>query len=140
VPTLDGVPPRILMLTARDTLDDRVGGLDAGADDYLVKPFAFAELEARVRALLRREQDLSPVLELGDIRLDPARFTAPAANAIWASPPRSSPCWSTSSLIPTSFTARSICWSTCGTRWPIPFTNTVRVTISNLRKKLGDHP
>ena len=66
-------PARVLMLTARDAVADRVVGLDAGADDYLPKPFAFPELAARVRALLRRtETTVSPILELGDIRLDPA--------------------------------------------------------------------
>ncbi len=63
----------VLMLTARDAVDDRVRGLDVGADDYLVKPFAFAELEARLRALARRGTTRRPtVLELGDVRLDPA--------------------------------------------------------------------
>jgi DNA-binding response OmpR family regulator len=61
----------VLMLTARDTVDDRVRGLDAGADDYLVKPFAFAELVARIRALSRREPALTnPVLRVGDLELD----------------------------------------------------------------------
>jgi two-component system, OmpR family, response regulator len=63
----------VLMLTARDAVDDRVSGLDAGADDYLVKPFAFAELLARLRALVRRGEPERPaVLEAGDLRLDPA--------------------------------------------------------------------
>ncbi len=65
---------RVLMLTASATIEDRVAGLGLGADDYLPKPFAFAELVARIRALLRRAQPaLPPVLELGDLRLDPAR-------------------------------------------------------------------
>lgn len=63
----------ILMLTARDTVDDRVRGLDSGADDYLVKPFAIEELRARLRALLRREAgDKSALLTVGDLTLDPA--------------------------------------------------------------------
>lgn len=62
----------ILMLTARDAVVDRVTGLDAGADDYVTKPFAFAELLARIRALLRRAEGVrSPVLEVADLRLDP---------------------------------------------------------------------
>jgi two-component system OmpR family response regulator len=63
----------VLMLTARDSVEDRVAGLDTGADDYLVKPFAFAELLARLRALVRRGDNERPaVLEVGDLRLDPA--------------------------------------------------------------------
>jgi two-component system OmpR family response regulator len=63
----------VLVLTARDAVDDRVKGLDAGADDYLTKPFAFPELLARIRALVRREQvPRPPVLSIGDLTLDPA--------------------------------------------------------------------
>jgi two-component system OmpR family response regulator len=69
----NGVWAPVLMLTARDSLEDRVRGLDTGADDYLVKPFAFAELLARLRALARRGENERPnVLEVGDLRLDPA--------------------------------------------------------------------
>ncbi len=67
-----GVWSPVLMLTARDSVEDRVAGLDTGADDYLVKPFAFAELLARLRALSRRgEAERRVVLEVGDLRLDP---------------------------------------------------------------------
>ena len=63
----------VLLLTARDAIDDRVVGLDAGADDYLVKPFSFSELLARLRALRRRAPTERPVvLQVGDLRLDPA--------------------------------------------------------------------
>ena len=68
-----GVWAPVLMLTARDAVDDRVAGLDAGADDYLTKPFSLAELRARLRALLRRGAAERPtILEVGDLRLDPA--------------------------------------------------------------------
>jgi len=67
----------ILMLTARDSVADRVSGLSTGADDYLTKPFAFAELLARLKALLRRSRvTQSPVLRVGDLTLDPARRRA----------------------------------------------------------------
>jgi DNA-binding response OmpR family regulator len=67
----------ILMLTARDGLDDRVTGLDSGADDYLVKPFEIRELRARLRALLRREKgDRSGQLQIADLRIDPAAHYA----------------------------------------------------------------
>ena len=67
----------VLMLTARDGVDDRVSGLDAGADDYLVKPFSFAELAARLRALVRRPRAARPpILEVGDLRFDPAAHRA----------------------------------------------------------------
>jgi two-component system OmpR family response regulator len=69
----DGVWSPVLMLTARDAVRDRVEGLTTGADDYLVKPFSFAELVARLRALSRRGPvDRPAVLEAGDLRLDPA--------------------------------------------------------------------
>jgi two-component system OmpR family response regulator len=69
-----GVWSPVLMLTARDGVADRVAGLDSGADDYLVKPFALAELHARLRSLVRRGRPERPtVLQVGDLRLDPAR-------------------------------------------------------------------
>jgi two-component system OmpR family response regulator len=70
---VQGVWSPVLMLTARGTLEDRIAGLDGGADDYLTKPFSFAELLARLRALVRRGTAERPtVLEVGDLRLDPA--------------------------------------------------------------------
>ncbi|HSF31526.1 MAG TPA: response regulator transcription factor [Candidatus Tectomicrobia bacterium] len=72
----DHVTTPVLLLTVRATIEDKVLGLDAGADDYLTKPFAFQELVARVRALLRRRAEADPtVLQMGDLRLDPARRT-----------------------------------------------------------------
>jgi len=74
----EGAATRVLVLTARDALRDRVDGLDAGADDYLVKPFDFPELAARVRALMRRSvTGARPILAAGPIRLDPA------AHRVW---------------------------------------------------------
>jgi two-component system OmpR family response regulator len=69
----DGVWAPVLMLTARGALEDRVAGLDGGADDYLTKPFSFAELLARLRALVRRGNSERPaIIEVGELRLDPA--------------------------------------------------------------------
>lgn len=135
--TFGETAPRILMLTARDAVEHRVEGLDAGADDYLVKPFAFAELEARIRALFRRDESGPSVLEVGDLTLDPATFVASRGSE------------------PLSLTAKEFALLEYFMRHPgevmsqerllehvwdemaDPFTNTVRVTISNLRKKLG---
>jgi two-component system, OmpR family, response regulator len=70
---VDGIWSPVLMLTARGAVEDRVAGLDGGADDYLTKPFSFTELLARLRALVRRGESERPTtLEVGDLRLDPA--------------------------------------------------------------------
>lgn len=71
-----GMKTPVLLLTAKDAIEDRVFGLDAGADDYLVKPFAFAELSARIRALLRRNRtETEAVLTVGRLEVDPVRRT-----------------------------------------------------------------
>ncbi len=140
IPAFEGRAPRVLMLTARDAVEDRVSGLDSGADDYLVKPFAFAELEARVRAVLRRDEDTRPVLEVGDIRLDTVRFevsrqgrflrlTAKEFSLLEYLMTRSGQVLSQETLL-------EHVWDEAAD----PFTNTVRMTLSNLRKKLGDPP
>ncbi len=73
----------ILMLTARDAVEDRIKGLDSGADDYMVKPFAIDELRARLRALLRRESsDRGPVIRVGDLTLDPAQHRVERAGQL----------------------------------------------------------
>lgn len=77
----EGIHTPVLLLTAKDSVRDRVQGLDSGADDYLVKPFAFEELLARVRALLRRPQDQADtILRHGDLELDPANFSVKRGN------------------------------------------------------------
>src|SRR3712207_971687 len=85
----DGVWTPVLLLTARDAVEDRVAGLDGGADDYLTKPFSFAELSARLRALARRGAKERPaVLAVGDLRLDPASRCVWRADAEVALSPR----------------------------------------------------
>jgi DNA-binding response OmpR family regulator len=140
LPTLEGERPRILMLTARDGVEDRVTGLDSGADDYLVKPFALAELSARVRALLRREGQTEPVIEVGPLRLDPARFlvsrdgrpldlTAKEFSLLHYFMAHAGHVLSQEHLL-------EHVWDEMAD----PMTNVVRVTVSNLRKKLGEPP
>lgn len=71
-----GVVTPVLIITARDSIEDRVKGLDCGTDDYLLKPFAVEELEARIRVLARRRQDrTNPIISCGDASLDPATYT-----------------------------------------------------------------
>jgi DNA-binding response OmpR family regulator len=85
----EGQRTPLLLLTARDRVDERVEGLDLGADDYLVKPFAFPELAARVRALVRREMpERVPVLRSGAIELDPAAHQATVSGKPIRLPPR----------------------------------------------------
>ena len=75
--SFQGITPRVLMLTARDTIEDRIQGLDVGADDYLVKPFSFEELAARVRSLLRRDSGRTgSVIEIGPLLVDTSRNIA----------------------------------------------------------------
>jgi DNA-binding response OmpR family regulator len=84
-----GVGTPVLMLTARDSVDDRVRGLEAGADDYLVKPFAFRELVARIKAVTRRHQPPPPaVVEVGDLRLDADAWTVTIAGQPVAMTPK----------------------------------------------------
>jgi DNA-binding response OmpR family regulator len=132
---------RILMLTAAGELDDRVAGLNLGADDYLAKPFAFKELIARVRALGRRAATpLPPVLSRAGIELDPNRFSVTRDGR-------------PVELTRKEFAVLEVLMAAEGVvvsseqllekAWDEhidPFTNVVRVTMMTLRKKLGDPP
>jgi len=136
-----GYPSRVLMLTAAGTIADRVAGLDLGADDYLPKPFDFAELCARIRALGRRSQPaVPPLLEHGDLVLDPARRVVTRAGEPLP-------------LSPKEFAVLELLLSAAGTvvsaeemlrrvwdEFADPFTTAVKTTISRLRSKLGDPP
>jgi DNA-binding response OmpR family regulator len=136
-----GCRSRVLMLTAAATIEDRVGGLGIGADDYLPKPFAFAELVARIRALVRRAQPgLPPVLVCGDLAVDPSRRQASRGGRVL-------------DLGPKEFGVLELLLSAQGRVVPAeeilervwdemadPFTSAVKVTMSRLRRKLGDPP
>jgi DNA-binding response OmpR family regulator len=129
---------RVLMLTARDGVTDRVAGLDEGADDYLVKPYAFAELTARVRTLLRRDAGRTgAVLRVGDLALDTARMsatrgareldlTAKEFALLRYFMAHAGEVLSTEDLL-------EHVWD----EFTDPFTNTVRVTVGTLRRKLS---
>ncbi len=137
---LAGSGPRILMLTAAGEVEDRVDGLELGADDYLGKPFVFSELVARVRALSRRTPSAPPVLRLGDLTVDRARHRASrGAHPL--------------SLTRKEFGVLEMLLAADGALvtaeellehvWDAeldPFSNVVSVTMTRLRRKLGDPP
>ncbi len=132
---------RVLMLTAAGTIEDRVDGLSLGADDYLPKPFAFAELVARVRALARRATPpLPPTLSCGDITLDPARRVAfRAGRRLELSPKEFAllECLLASPglVLPAEELLERV-WDEAAD----PFTSAVKHTMHRLRAKLGDPP
>ena len=130
--------PRVLMLTARDALDDRVAGLDEGADDYLVKPFDFPELLARVRALLRRDLSGSPVMEVGTLRLDAARHEAECGDVALVLTAKEFALLRYFMLHPGEVLTPERLLDHVWDEHADPFTNTVRVTVSNLRRKLRE--
>ena len=136
-----GTPARILMLTAAGGLDQKVDGFALGADDYLAKPFAFAELLARVQALARRTTPAQPpVLSAGDVRVDVARRTVTRAEepvdltlkeyGVLVELVRSG------GAIVSAEDLLERVWDENAD----PFTNAVRVTMVGLRRKLGDPP
>jgi DNA-binding response OmpR family regulator len=136
----DGAPPpRILMLTARDGLDDRVGGLDDGADDYLVKPVALAELAARVRALLRRSaSDSDSVLRVGRLELDTARHEARLAGRPLPLTAREFALLRYLMARPGEVLSEGHLLTHVWDENANPYSKTVRVTIMKLRRKLED--
>ena len=140
VETPDGSRPRLLMLTARDDVDDRVAGLDAGADDYLTKPFAFSELEARVRSLLRRDSDAAPELRAGDVLVDPVGFVATRGGRRLSLTAKEFALLEFMVAHSGEVLSQEALLEHVWDQMADPFTNTVRVTISNLRKKLGEPP
>jgi DNA-binding response OmpR family regulator len=133
---------RVLMLTAAGGLEDRVAGLELGADDYLAKPFAFTELVARVRALGRRATPAAPPVLLGPggLALDPARRTATRGGVDLGLTRKEL------GVLEVLLRARGAVVSSeellerVWDEHADPFTTTVRVTVMTLRKKLGDPP
>lgn len=138
LPTLEGERPRIIMLTARDDVPDRVAGLDSGADDYLVKPFALAELSARVRALIRRDSQSDPVLDVGHLRLDPARFIVTRNGERLDLTAKEFALLHYFMANPGLVLSQEHLLEHVWDEMTDPMTNVVRVTVSNLRKKLGE--
>jgi two-component system response regulator MprA len=135
-----GVESPVLFLTARDQMVDRLAGFSAGGDDYLTKPFEFAELIARLRALLRRTPGLLPMAVAGDLRLDPAVHAVASGET-------------TVPLTPTEFRLLGVLVGRHGetvrrreliaTAWPdgaIVHDNTLDVYLGRLRKKLAELP
>jgi DNA-binding response OmpR family regulator len=131
----------VLLLTARDSIEDRVNGLDAGADDYLVKPFAFPELLARCRALLRRGgPERPPVLSVGDLVLDVASRTVSRRGAPIDLTAREYELLeylvrSQGAVVSREMLARDV-WKETGRATPID--NVIDVHIARLRRKLDD--
>jgi DNA-binding response OmpR family regulator len=135
-----GTGPRILMLTAAGDVDDRVDGLELGADDYLPKPFAFAELVARVRALSRRAPSSPPILHRGDLSVDLARHRARRGSRPLSLTRKE---FGILELLLTADGALVSAEELLEHVWDAnadPFSNIVSVTMTRLRRKLGEPP
>lgn len=138
-----GIRTPILMLTARDSLPDRVAGLDSGADDYLTKPFAFEELLARVRALLRRsELTRPPVLRVADLALDPVTHRVTRGTLEISLTPKEYSILETLMRHPGQVVSRTRIGEAVWEDDPEDLTNLVDVHVSHLRRKIdqGDLP
>ncbi|MEU8135577.1 response regulator transcription factor [Streptodolium elevatio] len=132
---------RVLMLTASDAVEDRVGGLMLGADDYLGKPFAFSELVARVHALIRRSAPARPpVLQAAGLALDPARRSAERDGRLLRLTPKEfgvlHQLLAANGDVVSAETLLDKIWD----EHADPFTNAVRITVGTLRRKLGEPP
>ena len=138
-----GVQTPILMLTARDAVDDRVTGLDAGADDYLTKPFALQELVARVRALSRRRPTLSPrVVRVADLEVDLAARRARRGSRLIELTAKEFALLECFALHPDVVLDRAAITAHVWDDNHDPFTNVLEVLVRRLRRKIddGDEP
>jgi two-component system, OmpR family, response regulator VanR len=141
--TLRGEEPdsRVLMLTAAAGVDDLVDGLSLGADDYMPKPFAFAELVARVRALARRAGSAQPpTLRSGDVELDPARRTVTRDGQPIELTPKEFGVLEALLAADGAVVSNDELVERVWDENADPFTNSVRMTVLRLRRKLGDPP
>ncbi len=135
------VPPRVIMLTAAGNIEDRVRGLEIGADDYLPKPFAMAELVARVQALARRPTTLTlPVIEIGDLVVDTSRRIARRRNSDLPLTRKEFGVLEVLAATPDRVVSAEELLERVWDDAADPFTNAVRITIMTLRRKLGDPP
>jgi two-component system copper resistance phosphate regulon response regulator CusR len=134
-----GLETPILMLTARDTVDDRVTGLDAGADDYLTKPFAFQELLARVRALARRRPTLAPrIVRVADLEIDLAARRAQRGGRTIELTAKEFALLECFALHPDEVLDRAAITAHVWDDNHDPFTNVLEVLVRRLRRKLDD--
>jgi DNA-binding response OmpR family regulator len=133
-------PRRILVLTARDAVASRIAGLDAGADDYLTKPFDFDELAARVRALDRRHDETGAVLRVADITIDLANHHADRSGRDLGLTGRELAVLVHLAKRRGAFVGAEELLEHCWDSHADPFTASVRVIVSRLRRKLGDPP
>ncbi len=133
-------PRRALVLTARDAVRDRVAGLDAGADDYLVKPFHFAELVARLRALGRRGTEEGTTVRVGELRLDLAAHRAWRGDAELDLTAREYSLLRYFMVHPGAVLSAEELLEHVWDAHADPFTTSVRVILSRVRRKLGDPP
>jgi len=131
---------RILMLTAAADVDDRVAGLDLGADDYLCKPFAFAELIARVRSLSRRAPSAPPLSYHADLIVDRVRRRASRAGRPMALTKKEFGVLEVLLAAQGAVVSAEDLLEQVWDAYADPFSNTVSVTVSRLRRKLGSPP
>jgi len=128
----------VLILTARDAVSDRVKGLDSGADDYLVKPFALVEMLARMRALIRRAAGLAqPLIELGDVQIDTVARSVTQSNAAVSLTAREYDLLELLAMHRGKLITRSMIYDHLFDEHDDSLSNLVEVHVSNIRKKLG---